>query len=139
MVRNRHDARGSTAWNATRSDHTELVHPLRWGSAGASGSQRPEPWAGRPGAAGEADDDDEGGDVFRHEQPGRGGWGDPLERDPARVLRDVRNERLSLGAARDDYGVVIDVGTWTVDQTRTAQRRAELRAQRGSAAPIVEP
>jgi hypothetical protein len=55
------------------------------------------------------------------------------------VLRDVRNELVSLGVARDDYGVVIDVGTWTVDQTRTAQRRAELRAQRGSAAPIVGP
>jgi N-methylhydantoinase B len=78
-----------------------------------------------------------GGDVFRHEQPGPGGWGDPLERDPARVLRDARNELVSLGAARDDYGVVIDVGTWTVDQTRTAQRRAELRAQRGSAGPVV--
>jgi len=79
-----------------------------------------------------------GGDVFRHEQPGPGGWGDPLERDPARVLRDVRNELVSLGAARDDYGVVIDVGTWTVDHARTARRRAELRAQRGSAAPAGE-
>jgi N-methylhydantoinase B len=78
-----------------------------------------------------------GGDVFRHEQPGPGGWGDPLERDPARVLRDARNELVSLGAARDDYGVVIDVGTWTVDHARTAQRRAELRAQRGSAGTVV--
>jgi N-methylhydantoinase B len=78
-----------------------------------------------------------GGDVFRHEQPGPGGWGDPLERDPARVLRDARNELVSLGAARDDYGVVIDVGTWTVDHARTAQRRAELRAQRGSAGPVA--
>jgi probable F420-dependent oxidoreductase len=48
------------------------------------------------------------GDVFRPEQPGPGEWGDPLERDPARVLRDVRNELVSLGAAHDDYGVVID-------------------------------
>lgn len=79
-----------------------------------------------------------GGDVFRHEQPGPGGWGDPLERDPARVVRDARNELVSLGAARDDYGVVIDVGTWTVDHARTAQRRAELRAQRGSAGPVVD-
>jgi N-methylhydantoinase B len=79
-----------------------------------------------------------GGDVFRHEQPGPGGWGDPLKRDPARVLRDARNELVSLGAARDDYGVVIDVETWTVDHARTAQRRAELRAQRGSAAPAHE-
>jgi N-methylhydantoinase B len=76
------------------------------------------------------------GDVFRHEQPGPGGWGDPLERNPERILRDVRNEFVSVGAARDDYGVVIDVQTWTVDYARTAQRRAELRARR-TAAPAV--
>ena len=36
------------------------------------------------------------GDTFRHEVAGAGGWGDPLERDPAMVLRDVRNELVSL-------------------------------------------
>ena len=70
------------------------------------------------------------GDVFRHEQPGPGGWGDPLEREPARVLRDVKNELVSVSAARDDYGVVIDVETWTVDHAGTEQRRAELRVRR---------
>src|SRR5216684_2679728 len=53
-----------------------------------------------------------GGDVFRHEQPGPGGWGDPLERDPARVLRDVKNELVSLASARDDYGVIVDTEQW---------------------------
>ena len=48
------------------------------------------------------------GDVFRHEVAGAGGWGDPLERDPAAVLKDVRNELISLAVAADDYGVVID-------------------------------
>ena len=38
---------------------------------------------------------------------GAGGWGDPLERDPAAVLRDVRNELLSPAKALADYGVVI--------------------------------
>ncbi|HEY7202846.1 MAG TPA: hydantoinase B/oxoprolinase family protein [Methylomirabilota bacterium] len=70
------------------------------------------------------------GDVFRHEQPGPGGWGDPLERDPDRILKDVRNELVSVPAARDDYGVVIDTATWTVDGPATRQRRAELRAGR---------
>jgi N-methylhydantoinase B len=65
--------------------------------------------------------------------PGPGGWGDPLEREPARVLRDVRNEFVSLASARDDYGVVIDAATWTVDETATRRRRDELRARRGSA------
>ena len=35
------------------------------------------------------------GDLFRHEVAGAGGWGDPLERDPALVLRDVLNEFVS--------------------------------------------
>ncbi len=36
-----------------------------------------------------------------------GGWGDPLERAPERVLADVRNGYVSLEHARDAYGVVI--------------------------------
>jgi N-methylhydantoinase B len=71
------------------------------------------------------------GDVFRHEQPGTGGWGDPLERDPARVLRDVRNELVSLRSSREDYGVVIDTTTWTVDEPATSRSRGQLRAVRG--------
>ena len=46
------------------------------------------------------------GDIFRHVLAGAGGWGDPLERDPAAVLKDVRNELLSAGKAMADYGVV---------------------------------
>ena len=45
------------------------------------------------------------GDVFRHVLAGGGGYGDPLERDPSAVLRDVRNEMLSPGKAAVDYGV----------------------------------
>jgi N-methylhydantoinase B len=74
------------------------------------------------------------GDVFRHEQPGPGGWGDPLERDPARVERDVRNELVSPAAARDDYGVALDA-TGKVDGAATAALRARLRARRGWAEP----
>ena len=50
------------------------------------------------------------GDLFRHEVAGAGGWGDPLDRDPALVLKDVRNEFVSERAAREDYGVVIADG-----------------------------
>jgi N-methylhydantoinase B len=78
------------------------------------------------------------GDVFRHDQPGPGGWGDPLDREPARVLRDVRNELVSRESARDDYGVVIDRAAWRVDEGATAVRRAELRQRRGWAErPVV--
>jgi N-methylhydantoinase B len=48
------------------------------------------------------------GQMFGHETAGGGGWGDPFERDPALVLEDVRNGFVSIEAARDDYGVVLD-------------------------------
>jgi N-methylhydantoinase B len=75
------------------------------------------------------------GDVFRHDLPGAGGWGDPLEREPSRVLRDVRNGLVSLAAARDDYGVVVDPAAGGVDVPATERRRAELRAARGWTRP----
>jgi N-methylhydantoinase B len=71
------------------------------------------------------------GDVFRHELAGGGGWGDPLERDPIHVLKDVRNELVGLASARDDYGVVIDPKNWTVDQDATSALRRELQEKRG--------
>src|SRR5215831_17875897 len=75
------------------------------------------------------------GDLFRHEVAGAGGWGDPLDRDPALVLKDVRNDFVSVAAAREDYGVVIagDV----VDKPATSALRQELRAARDwSEAPV---
>ena len=59
---------------------------------------------------------------------GAGGWGDPLERDPAAVLKDVRNELLSPQKAADDYGVIVDTARWTVDAAATAKRREEISA-----------
>ncbi len=67
------------------------------------------------------------GDVFRHVLAGAGGWGDPLTRDPERVLRDVREEKLTPEYARREYGVAIDPATWTVLREETARLRAALR------------
>lgn len=75
------------------------------------------------------------GDVFRHESAGPGGWGDPLERDPLRVARDVRNEFVSRRSAREDYGVVFKGKTVEVDEAATTALRAELRAKRGWTSP----
>jgi N-methylhydantoinase B len=36
-----------------------------------------------------------------------GGWGNPYLREPERVLRDVRDEYVSIEAAARDYGVVV--------------------------------
>jgi N-methylhydantoinase B len=68
------------------------------------------------------------GDLFRHEVAGAGGWGDPLERDPALVLKDVRNDFVSERAARDDYGVVL--ASDAVDEAATAALRQRMRDRR---------
>ena len=70
------------------------------------------------------------GDVFRHEVAGAGGWGDPLDRDPALVLRDVRNELVSLASARADYGVVLVGKPLVVDEAATRALRERLRLRR---------
>ena len=68
------------------------------------------------------------GEVVRIETTGGGGWGDPLERDPASVALDVRQDKVSAGAARSSYGVVlIDAG---VDSAATKALRESLRAGR---------
>ena len=59
---------------------------------------------------------------------GGGGYGDPLLRDPHKVAEDVAELMVSLEAARDIYGVVLD-GT-DVDEAATAARRAEIRDRR---------
>ncbi len=75
------------------------------------------------------------GDLFRHEVAGAGGWGDPLDRDPALVLKDVRNEFVSVAAARADYGVVIAGDA--VDEPATMALRGQMRAARNWAeAPV---
>lgn len=70
------------------------------------------------------------GDVYRHEIAGAGGWGDPLERETWRVLRDVRGELVSVEAARRDYGTVIDTEKMTVDEEATESLRALMRKRR---------
>ena len=47
------------------------------------------------------------GSVFRYLTNGGGGWGDPFARDPEAVMRDVRDEYVSIEAAARDYGVVV--------------------------------
>lgn len=59
--------------------------------------------------------------------PGGGGYGSPFERDPQRVLEDVVQERLSIEAARDSYGVAI-TDELEVDVEETAVLRARLSA-----------
>ncbi len=69
------------------------------------------------------------GDVISFQQSGAGGYGDPLERDPARVLEDVLDGYVSVGAARADYGVVVtgEGLDLRVDEEATRRLRREMR------------
>jgi N-methylhydantoinase B len=60
---------------------------------------------------------------------GGGGWGDPIERDPAVVRSDVLEELVSREAALEHYGVVLR-DDLTLDETATQQRRDRLRSGR---------
>jgi N-methylhydantoinase B len=70
------------------------------------------------------------GDLFRHEVAGGGGWGDPLDREPALVLKDVLNDFVSELAARHDYGVALTGKPLTVDMAATTALRQRMRAER---------
>src|SRR5580700_6298149 len=77
------------------------------------------------------------GDLFRHEVAGGGGWGDPLERDPALVLKDVFNEFVSLRSAGADYGVVLAGKPLAVDEPATAALRERIRKGRSWTEPPI--
>jgi N-methylhydantoinase B len=72
------------------------------------------------------------GDVLRVGTQGGGGYGDPLDREPERVLADVRAGIVGVARARADYGVVIEGGA--IDAAATVASRAALRRQRGPGA-----
>lgn len=48
------------------------------------------------------------GDLFRHVTAGGGGFGDPREREPERVLADLLDEKIDAAHAREAYGVDAD-------------------------------
>ena len=68
---------------------------------------------------------------------GGGGYRDPLERDPERVLVDVINGVVTVAHASEVYGVVVavdDDDPPTLDPRATEARRAEIREQRRATA-----
>jgi N-methylhydantoinase B len=73
------------------------------------------------------------GAILRYVNAGAGGWGDPLERDPEAVKRDVRDCYVTIEGAARDYGVVIagdpdeDPEGLTLDVEATARMRAQRR------------
>ena len=97
---------GDPSWNILRSKDTETVLP----TMGAS----------RIGK----------GDVISHVIASGGGWGDPLERDPELVRKDVWSEKLSVDYVKREYGVVVDPHSLVVDKDATRKLRHELRSEK---------
>jgi N-methylhydantoinase B len=56
------------------------------------------------------------GDVVTIDAAGGGGYGNPFEREPERVERDVLEGYVSLEKAREDYGVIINPKTKKIDE-----------------------
>jgi len=71
------------------------------------------------------------GEVFSLETPGGGGLGNPFERDPQRVLNDVRNGYVTREKAREVFHVAVDAvaGDFALNKTETRElrRRREPR------------
>src|SRR4029077_19362642 len=69
-------------------------------------------------------------DVYAVLWSAAGGFGDPLERDPAKVAADVANGDVSKEAAREIYGVVVgDAGATASERERL--RKARLKGSNG--------
>jgi N-methylhydantoinase B len=80
------------------------------------------------------------GETIRIRTTGGGGWGDPLARDVAAVVRDVEWGKVSVDGARTDYGVVLTVadGAVTVDGPASDALRAEQRTRRTGGEPFFD-
>ncbi len=79
------------------------------------------------------------GSTVRVVTTGGGGWGDPLAREPERVRYDVECSLVSVEAAREEYGVVLEPanGRIGVDEAATLRRREAMRAKR-NALPLFD-
>jgi N-methylhydantoinase B len=130
--------RGGTGAHYEVAIHTEVDFSFR----GEAFSKFPAYGAngGHPGATGDMRVDVVGGESFtpppygirrtrpaqlRVTSPGGGGWGDPLERDRTRVLRDVRDGLVSREVAEEIFGVVLSIDGKTVDEDATNRARSQ--------------
>jgi acetophenone carboxylase len=70
------------------------------------------------------------GDLMMFGMGGGGGYGDVLEREPAAVAEDLKNEMITREVAERVYGVVLDRSSSAVDVPATMRRRAAMRKER---------
>jgi N-methylhydantoinase B len=131
--------------------HVRNLVEGRWNLPGAHGRGELPPWGlwgGRDGAKPESwlkkpeDPAFKPIEAMRHPVPanaeamilvaGGGGWGDPLDREAARVQEDVLDGLVSVAAAHEEYGVVLDEHTLEFDARRTQALREQLRSARAN-------
>ncbi len=70
------------------------------------------------------------GDVFHQITGGGAGIGDPITRDPRRVLADVIAAYVTPDVARVAHGVVLGADGVSVDEAATRRERLEIRRRR---------
>ncbi|MDO8785174.1 MAG: hydantoinase B/oxoprolinase family protein, partial [Syntrophales bacterium] len=70
------------------------------------------------------------GDMIIATGLGGGGLGDPLERDPDLIVKDLRDEKTSLSLSQKVYCLAIDPKTLEVDLQETQRIREEKRRER---------
>ena len=69
-------------------------------------------------------------DVYAVRWCGGGGFGDPMDRRPEDIQRDLDNFAITETGARDIYAAVLDPETGKVDAVATDEKRRRIRAER---------
>jgi N-methylhydantoinase B len=118
----------------TFNSHVERAHCKPWGLEGG-GEATGNEVAVRTGSKWKTDFPNakvlvaylEPGDAFRMRSGGGGGYGAPFERPVAAVEEDARQGYISVAAAKDCYGVVLDPETFAADMAATERLRASTR------------
>jgi len=126
--------RGEGKWSVSSiADRTEYPAPgLLGGKAGALGAVTMDD--GKKLHA-KALKDLQASDVVHVDLPGGGGYGDPFERDPQKVLWDVIEGYVTAQEAESKYGVAVAYrgavdalvklpGDWFIDEVRTSELRS---------------
>ena len=70
------------------------------------------------------------GDLVAGGTGGGGGYGDPIERDPSLIMKDLENGAISHWAAKNVYKVVYDEKILAVDEEKTKSLREQEREGR---------
>jgi acetone carboxylase alpha subunit len=79
------------------------------------------------------------GDLWLHFTGSAGGYGDPIERNPELIKRDLELGLTTVRSAEKNYGVKVDPVTFEIDRVATEELRKQKRAERlARAIPAAE-